>query len=214
MIGFLGGTGPEGKGLGLRFAMAGESVILGSRDPEKGVRAAEDVRKIAPGLAITGGSNEEAARSGDIVFVCVPYAGQRETLAALRTYLVGKVVVSAVVPLSFTAAGVRALHVEEGSAAMQAQGVLTESKVVAGFHTVSSSELIKPYASIDSDVIVCGDDTVARNLIIGLAEKIKGVRGVDGGGLAYAGYVEVFTAMLIGINRTYKAHTGVRIAGI
>lgn len=214
MIGFLGGTGPEGRGLGLRLAMASEKVVLGSRDAERGMQAAESVLKLAPGLSVAGGTNEDAARRGDIVFICLPYAAQRETLVALKRYLAGKIVVSTVVPLAFTRGAVRAIQIEEGSAAMQAQAILTESKVAAAFHTTSAGELLKPEVAVDSDVIVCAEDIEVRRLVMGLAEKIRGVRGVDGGGLQNAVYVESFTAMLISLNRTYKAHTGIRIVGI
>ncbi|MBM3934617.1 MAG: NADPH-dependent F420 reductase [SAR202 cluster bacterium] len=213
MIGIIGGTGQEGRGLGLRLAMAGKRVVLGSRDPARGRAAADDVLSRVPGLPVTGGSNGDAAES-DIVLVCVPYEGQRETLTYLEHRLAGKLVVTTVVPISFEKGGVRALGVPEGSAAMQAQAILPKSRVASAFHTISSSELIKPDASIDGDVVVFADNQGDRKQVMALAEKVQGVRAVDGGGLAYAVHMEGLVALLIGINRRYKAHTGIRVTGI
>ena len=47
MLGFLGGTGPEGKGLALRFALAGEKVFIGSRDSSRGVEASNSLKKFS-----------------------------------------------------------------------------------------------------------------------------------------------------------------------
>ncbi len=213
-IGFIGGTGPEGRGLALRFALAGEDVVIGSRDLGRAGDAARSISMAAPAATVRGVVNADAARMSDIVFVVVPYGGHRETLETLRELLSGKVVVDVVAPLSFAGGKVTAVRVDEGSAALQAQAVLTQSSVVAAFQTISARDLLVPERPIDSDVVVCSDADDAKSLVIELAEKIQGVRGVDGGGIENARYVEDFTALLLNINRIYKAHSAVKIVGI
>ena len=214
MIGFIGGTGPEGRGLALRFAMAGESVMIGSRDAARAADAAASVVALGDGLDVSGGLNERVAAESDIVFIAVPYAGHRPTLESLSAALDGKVVVDVVAPLAFGRGGARALDVEDGSAALEAQRILANSFVVGAFQNLSAEELLKPDASIDADVVVCAEDADAKRTVMALAETITGVRAVDGGGLANARYVENLTALLININRIYKAHSTIRIAGI
>ena len=214
MIGFIGGTGPEGMGLALRFAMAGEQVLIGSRDPQRARDAADSVTALADGIQVSGALNEDVCSESDVVFIAVPYAGHQPTLESNRYRLQEKVVVDVVAPLEFGRGGARAIEVPEGSAAQQAQAILPDSRVVGAFHNLSAEELLKPEARIDSDVIVCGDDAEAKSQIMKLAEVIHGVRAVDGGGLHNSRYVEEFTAMLININRIYKAHSTIRIVGI
>ena len=214
MIGFVGGTGPDGMGLALRFAMAGNPVLIGSRNARRARDAADSVTALADGLRVAGALNEEVCIESDVVFVTVPYAGHQPTLESNRYRLQEKVVVDVVVPLEFGRGGARAIEVPEGSAAQQAQTILPDSRVVGAFHNVSADELLKPETRVDSDVIVCSDDTEAKSQIMKLAEVIDGVRAVDGGGLHNSRYVEQFTAMLININRIYKAHSTIRIVGI
>ena len=214
MIGFIGGTGPEGRGLALRFAMAGEEVVIGSRSRERAQEAVEDVLRRAPDLAVTGAENADAAQSADTVFVAVPYSAHRDTVSGLGDLLKGKIVVDVVVPLAFEKGRVRALAVEEGSVAEQAQLLLPDAQVVGAFHSISAQELLVPDAVVDCDVVVCADDAEARDRVMALAELIKGVRALDGGGLATSRYVEALTALLLNMNRIYKAHSAIKIVGI
>ncbi len=214
MIGFVGGTGPEGRGLALRFSMAGEDILIGSRDPARAVQAAADVQAEVGNGSVSGTSNAEAAQRSDTIFVAVPYTAQRDTLTALKDSLDGKVVVSVVAPLAFKKGVASALPVAEGSAALETQAVLPGSTVAAAFQTVSAHDLLEANKPLDSDVIVCSDDKAARELVMGLADKISGVRAIDGGGLANAGYVESLTPLLLNLNRRYKARSAIRITGI
>lgn len=213
-IAILGGTGDEGLGLAIRYAWAGEEVIIGSRALERAEAAARRVREVVPDGQVSGMVNEAAAAAGDMVFISVPYAGLRGTVSALAPLLAGKIVVSLVVPLQFGKSGPHALRVEEGSAAEQAQALAPQARVVGAFHTLSAHELMDPEKDLGCDVIVCADDRAARRAVMALAEKLRGVRAVDGGALAYSRYVEDFTALLISINRRYKAHSGIRITGL
>jgi hypothetical protein len=214
MIGFIGGTGPEGRGLALRFAMAGEKVVIGSRDESRAKESAESVAQLAPSLDVSGVLNSDAARDSDIVFIAVPYAAQKDTLNGLKAELDGKLIVNVVAPLAFERGRASAVVVEEGSAALQAQAILPNSRVVAAFQNISAHKLLKPDETVGCDVIVCAEDEEAKAVVMTLAETINGVRAVDGGGLANARYVEDFTALLLNINRIYKAQSMIRIEGI
>ncbi len=213
-LGFIGGTGPEGRGLALRFALAGHTVVIGSRDEGRASEAAGSVLASAPDTEVAGATNRQAAMDADIVFVVVPYGAMAATLEALRAPLAGKTVVSVVAPLEFTGGRPAAVRVPEGSAAEQAQAVLPDSTVAAAFQTISARDLLRATQPVDSDVIVCADDAEAKQTVMTLAGEIPGLRAVDGGALGNSRYVEDFTALLLNINRIYKAHSAVRIAGV
>jgi NADPH-dependent F420 reductase len=211
-IAVLGGTGPQGRGLARRFAAAGLTVVIGSRTTERGRAAAEALAEVGN---VTGGSNAEAAAAGDIVLVVVPWDGHKELLESLRDELAGKVVVDCVNPLGFDKQGPYALAVEEGSATQQAAAVLPDSRVVGAFHNVSAVLLEDPeITSIETDVLVLGDDRGATDLVQALADSVPGMRGVYAGRIRNAHQVEALTANLIAINRRYKAHAGVRITDV
>ena len=214
MLGFLGGTGPAGRGLALRFALAGEKVILGSRNEERAKEAAETLSELIPEGSIEGATNRDAAMKSDIIFVVVPYDGQKATLEELVDELSGKVVVNVVAPIEFVSSMAKAVAVEEGCAALQAQKILPNSIVVAGFQNISAKDLLLADTSLDSDVVVCSDDEEAKQAVMKLADKLKGVRGIDGGHLENARYVEDFTALLLNINRIYKKRSKLKIGGI
>lgn len=209
-IAVLGGTGPQGRGLARRLAKAGHSVVIGSRDRERAM-------SVAAGLPgdVSGVSNAEAAETGDLVIVAVPWDGHEELLKELAPVLVGKVVIDCVNPLGFDKRGAYALRVVEGSAAEQAAILLPQSRVVAAFHHVSAVHLEDDTREeIHTDVLVLGDDGEATDQVIDLASSIPGIRGVYGGRLRNAHQVEALTANLISINRRYKAHAGLRVTDV
>jgi NADPH-dependent F420 reductase len=209
-VGVLGGTGPQGRGLALRWARAGIKVIIGSRSAERAQAAADEL-----GDGVTGADNTTTAAAADIVLVAVPWEGHGELLESLREQLIGKIVIDCVNPLGFDKQGPFALPVEEGSAAQQAEKLLPESRVTAAFHHVSAVHLADlSIAELDTDVLVLGDDREATDLVRALADAIPGMRGVYGGRLRNAHQVEAFTANLIAINRRYKAHAGIRVTDV
>lgn len=190
--------------------MAGHAVTLGSRDATRAQAAADEI-----GHGIAGASNEECAAGADVVIVAVPWDGHGELLAALAGALAGKVVVDCVNPLGFDKQGAFALTVEEGSAAQQAAAILPESRVVGAFHHISAVLLLdEAIETIDTDVLVLGDDREATDIVQSLANEIPGMRGVFAGRLRNCGQVEAMTANLISINRRYKCHAGVRVTDV
>jgi NADPH-dependent F420 reductase len=213
-VAVLGGTGPQGRGLARRWASAGVEVVIGSRSAE---RAAETAAELAgaTGGDVRGADNHGAAAAGDVVVVSVPYDGHADLLRSLGAALAGKIVVDCVNPLGFDTRGAFALAVEEGSAAEQAATLLPDSTVVAAFHHVSAALLDDPeISSVDTDVLVLGDDRDATDLVASLADVVPGMRGVYGGRLRNAHQVEALTANLISVNRRYRAHAGIRVTDI
>ena len=210
VIGVLGGTGDQGRGLARRFALAGHRVVLGSRNADRAAQAAAGLPD-----RVTGSDNASCAREADVVVVAVPWDGHRQLLEQLRAELAGKIVVDCVNPLGFDKQGAYALPVDEGSACQQAAAVLPESRVVGAFHHVSAVLLLDAeVAEVDTDVLVLGDDREATDLVQALASRLPGMRGVYAGRLRNAHQVEAMTANLISVNRRYKAHAGLRVTDI
>ncbi|WP_199441498.1 NADPH-dependent F420 reductase [Umezawaea beigongshangensis] len=214
-VGVLGGTGAQGKGLALRWAAAGLTVVIGSRDAERAGAAAAELREAAGVDTISGASNADCAARADVVLLAVPWEGHAELVESLRDPLAGKIVVDCVNPLGFDKQGPYALPVPEGSAAQQAAALLPDSRVTAAFHHVSAVLLADlSIERVELDVLVLGDDRDATDLVRALADTVPGFRGVYGGRLRNAHQVEAFTANLIAINRRYKAHAGLRITDV
>jgi 8-hydroxy-5-deazaflavin:NADPH oxidoreductase len=218
VIGILGGTGDQGRGLARRFAAAGHRVIVGSRSEERAVAAAAELGDSISGEhggSVAGMTNAGMSRLADVVIAAVPWEGHAELLGSLTAELAGKIVIDCVNPLGFDARGAYALPVPEGSAAQQAAAVLPDSTVVAAFHHVSAKLLLDSEVdTIDLDILVLGDDREATDLVQALAAQLPGARGVYAGRLRNAGQVEALTANLVSVNRRYKAHAGLRITDI
>jgi 8-hydroxy-5-deazaflavin:NADPH oxidoreductase len=214
-VGVLGGTGPQGRGLAYRWALGGLSVLIGSRDAERARHAAAALRQRAGSPRVHGTSNAECATESDLVLVAVPFDGHAALLESLREPLAGTVVVDCVNPLGFGASGPYARAVPEGSAAQQAAALLPRSRVTAAFHHVSAVLLDDPQVhTLDTDVLVLGDDREAVDLVRALAGTVPGMRGIYGGRLRNAGQVEALTANLIAVNKRYRTHAGIRITGL
>src|SRR6201997_1937625 len=217
-IAIIGGTGPAGMGLALRWVRAGETVIIGSREHGRARLAAESIKsRVGNEARISGMENSAACAASDILMLTVPFEGQASLLKKLKSSITaGSILIDATVPLASAIGGraSRTLAVWQGSAAQQAaETVAGAGGGVAAFHNVSA-ELLGTDTPLDCDVIVCSDDHDAAQLTRELAEKIPGVRGIDGGKLENARIVEQITALLIGMNFRYKGHAGIRITGL
>jgi len=210
VVGVLGGTGEQGRGLAVRLAAAGQQVVIGSRVAERAQSAAAEI-----GRGVTGAGNAACAAASDVLIVAVPYEGHRDLLVSLAPVLDGKVVIDCVNPLGFDKQGAFALAVEEGSAAQQAESVLPGARVVGAFHHVSAVLLLdEAIETLDTDILVVGDDRGATDIAQALAARIPGMRGLYAGRLRNAHQVEAMTANLISVNRRYKAHAGLRVTDV
>jgi 8-hydroxy-5-deazaflavin:NADPH oxidoreductase len=218
-VAIVGGTGPEGRGLALRWARAGLRVIIGSRDENRARLTAQEIcERCGEAAKVEGMENSAAVGASDVVVLAVPFEGQAETLKQLRSHFrTGTVLVSATVPLASSVGdrGSRVLGVWQGSAAQQAAEMAPQGVAVVGaFHNISAS-LLETALPVECDVIVCTDDAKAREVAFELARKIPGVRPFDGGKLENARIVEQITALLITLNIRHKVHSaGIRITGI
>jgi NADPH-dependent F420 reductase len=217
-IAVIGGTGPAGMGLALRWARAGETVIIGSRNEERAQQTAAAIqRRAGPEANVSGMENSAACDAADILMLTVPFEGQATLLKQLKPAMTaGSILIDATVPLAASVGGraSRTLGVWQGSAAQQAAELVPkEVSVVAAFHNISA-EMLNGDAPMDCDVIVCSNDADAAQLTRELAAKIPGVRAIDGGPLQNARVVEQITALLIGMNIRYKGHAGIRITGL
>jgi 8-hydroxy-5-deazaflavin:NADPH oxidoreductase len=217
-IAILGGTGPAGMGVALRWARVGETIIIGSRDAQRAQEAADKIEQRAGSQArVSGMDNFAACGAADLLVLTVPFEGQATLLKQLKPSLrPGSVLIDATVAL---AAGVggrasRTLGVWQGSSAQQAAELVPKGvSVAAAFHNLSA-DLLNGDDTLDCDVIVCSDDPNATQLTRSLAAKIPGVRAIDGGKLENARILEQITALLVGLNIRYKGHGGIRITGL
>lgn len=213
-VGVLGGTGPQGRGLGLRLALAGHEVVLGSRTPE---RAASTAKELAadhdlPDGLLTGGANGVAA-DRDVVVVAVPFGGVRPLLEAVGDQLDGRIVVSCVNRLAFDG-GPHPVPVDEGSAAELIASLVPDATVVGAFHHLPAGRLTSDTEPLDMDVLVTGDDRDAVAAVCRLADDLGGVRGVPAGALRLSRPLEELTAVVIAVNKRYKVTAGVRLTGL
>lgn len=222
-IAIVGGTGPEGLGLALRFARAGEAVVIGSRDAKRAAESADKLNQQIDGAAgvraraISGAENNAACETAQIVILTIPFSAHADTIKHIKSVLhPGQILVDATVPLAASIGGraTRTLGVWQGSAAEQAAELAPKGvSVVAAFHN-TSADILNGDGPVDCDVIVCSDDKEAAQRVRTLARKIPGVRALDGGKLENARIVEQITALLIGFNVRHKGHAGLRITGL
>lgn len=217
-IAVLGGTGPEGSGLALRWAQAGETVIIGSRDAQRAQNAADKIKQRAGSAAkVSGAENIAACATADLLVLTVPFESHATLLKHLKPALrPGSIIVDATVPLAASVGGraSRTLGVWQGSAAQETAELVPQGvAVVAAFQNVGS-EMLHADGAVDCDVIVCSDDAEASLTVRGLAGRIPGVRAIDGGKLENARVLEQLTALMIGLNIRHKGHSGIRITGL
>lgn len=223
-IALLGGTGAQGRGLALRFALAGYSVVLGSRDPERARGSADELNGQLAEIAqheadrrtsILGATNANAAAAADTVIIAVPYAGHAALIASLRNHLARKTVISCVNPISFDSLGPLGIRPEAGSAAEEAAVAAPEARMVAAFHHLSAPKLRNPDADLSGeDVLLCGDDEQSLAQVEELTRVGLGATPLRAGALRLAGTLEAMTAVIISVNKRYRVNAGLALTGL
>jgi len=203
-IALIGGTGSFGTALAVRLREAGYGVVIGSRDAER-------ARAVGAGVGVEGATNEDAVRGADLVVLATKADGAVETARSLRQAIGTTPVLSVAAELSFTKEGVIPTG-EATSIASRIQAVV-DGPVVAGLHSLAASNLGGEEAP-DEDTLVCGDDAAAKELVLELAGKITSGRAIDAGPLAGARALEGMTAVIVNVNKRYKAHAGLRVTGV
>lgn len=213
-IGVLGGTGKEGSGLAFRWALKGHEVTIGSRDAAKAQAAASELNQLLAGKASVRGADNAGAAQAQVVALTVPYAAQMATAESVAAQLAGKILIDVTVPLA--PPKVDRVQLPNGESAVVAlqRKLGAGVKVVSAFQNVSATHLKDPAHEIDCDVLVCGDDADAREVVVRLAHD-AGMRAWHAGVLANSVAAEALTSVLIAINKRYKVPgSGIRITGL
>lgn len=213
-IAVLGGTGPEGLGIAARLAAAGETVIIGSRSAERAAEAAKSLRARVPKGDLSGAANPEAAAGAEIVFFVVPYEGVDHILETCGSVLAGKVVVDTIINLRVEKGFFEVAAVPEGSAAERIQTRLPGARVVSAFKHQSAKDLMAVDRPVEGDVLVCGNDAAAKQVVGDLVRRIPDLRPIDAGDLRIARILEPMTALLLNLNHKHKTRASYRILGI
>jgi hypothetical protein len=216
-IALLGGTGNEGRGLGSRLALAGESVIIGSRNETRAQGAAQSLKDLLGDDTppISGCTNAEAAGEADAAFVCLPAAGLAGVLTEVASALRGKIVVDVVNPVKRTKQGFEPASAEgAASAAERVAQLLPGADIVSAFKTLSATQLVNVSSPLRGDTFVCGDVSRAKTFVFELIARMPNLRAIDAGPLRNARYVEAATVLLLEINHHYKATTSLQLLGL
>ncbi len=213
IIAIVGGSGALGAGLAKRWACAGHSILIGSRDASRAEAAAERFNQECRTDNIRGLNNLSAAKEGELVVLTVPYANHRVSLEGIASALEGKILVDVTVPL--IPPKVRTVHIPDGgSCAKVAQDLLGSGvRVVSAFQSVAADHLVHIDRKIDCDVLVCGNDPAAREEIVQLAAD-GGMKAWHAGVIANSIVAEAMTSVLIFMNNRYKIDgAGIKITG-
>jgi NADPH-dependent F420 reductase len=214
IIGILGGTGKEGKGLAYRWAKGGYQILIGSRTPEKSRKIAAELTDMLAGKAVIKGvSNLEAAAQADIIALTVPYAAHRETLETVKDILKGKILIDVTVPLVPPRVS-RVQMPPAGSAAQEAHEILGEEvQVTSAFQNISHEHLMYD-EPVECDVLVTGTSKEARLETLKLVAA-AGLVGWDAGPIENSVVLEGLTSVLIAINKQYgSTSAGIRVTGV
>lgn len=218
-LAFVGGTGKLGRGLGLRLAAAGHAVLLGSRSAERAVEAAAKLRRRLVDAGhevprIDGMRNCDAVPEADIVFLTVPFETLEGFLTECGVLLDGKIVVDVVNPLRLVDGRFDLVPVPEGSVGTHAQRLAPGARLVSAFKNAAAGHLLQLERPAEGDVLLAGDDAVAKESVAGLVRAIPVLRPIDAGPLANGAFLEGITALELNLNRLHKAVTSIRILGL
>ncbi|MGA9774090.1 MAG: NADPH-dependent F420 reductase [Blastocatellia bacterium] len=216
-VGLIGGTGEEGRGLALRWAMAGAQVSIGSRTIERAKTTADELNRFIPNNPISFGENSAVVAESEFVLLTVPFAHAASTLESYAgDFRAGAILIDITVPVSFEQGRVRYVELEEGSASEHLRARLPEQiPLIAAFKTEPAHLLADVSANLDCDVLVAGDDKEAKARVMEAVKFIEGLRPIDAGTLYSARTLERMTVLAIGINRRYKIKTACyRVMGL
>ena len=201
-VAIIGGTGPFGRGLATRLVAEGVEVVIGSRDPER-------ARSIAAEIGCTGLRNEAAVAAMDLVVLAVAAEAAVPTAHAVRDWLRSPLL-SVASELEFAAGTARPRADTRALAERIAE--IVDVPVLAGLHSLAAGKLAREKP--DEDALVCGNDAEGKRLALELAQRVVAGRAIDVGPLGVARALEGMTAVIVNVNRTYKAHAGIRLTGI
>jgi 8-hydroxy-5-deazaflavin:NADPH oxidoreductase len=214
-IGILGGTGPAGRGLAARLASIGYPTVIGSRSKYRAMEVRDSLVEQWPVLAemLEAGDNAEAADC-DLVVIATPWDSAAGTAQENADALAGKIVISMANALVRVNKEFQPLVPPRGSVAAHVQAAVPKCRLVAAFHHLPATELGQIDHPIDSDVLICGDDSSAVREVSEIVAKFPGCRPLDAGELSNATAIEAFTAVLLQLNVRYKTRVAPKLTGI
>jgi 8-hydroxy-5-deazaflavin:NADPH oxidoreductase len=201
-VAILGGTGPFGRGLATRLVAEGVDVVIGSRDPER-------AREVGREIGCVGLRNEGAVAAMDLVILAVAADAAIATAHTVRDWLRSPLL-SVASDLDFAGGAARPRADTRSLAERISQ--IVDVPVLAGLHSLAAGKLAREKP--DEDALVCGNDADGKKLALELAQLVVGGRAIDAGPLAVARALEGMTAVIVNVNRAYKAHAGIRLTGI
>jgi 8-hydroxy-5-deazaflavin:NADPH oxidoreductase len=214
-VAILGGTGAMGRGLAARLSLAGVEVVLGSRDAERGAAAAAELSEALGGRAAPiSGTDNERAGAEPVVVLSVPFDGLDANLEAIAPTAGEAIIVSMVNPLAFDKRGPYPVAVPEGSVAEHVAARFPSARVVSALNTVAAPVLNDLDTPLDEDVLVAGDDADAVAVVVDLVDRIDGARALVVGALRLSVVLESLTPVLIGVNKRYRTHAGIRLSRV
>jgi 8-hydroxy-5-deazaflavin:NADPH oxidoreductase len=203
-VGIVGGTGTFGRALAERLVTLGHEVVIGSRDPQ---RAAE----LAAVYGVEGRANAEAVRGVDLVVLATKSAAALDTARDLADAIGETPVLCVASDLRFETNGV--LPGRLGTALAEEVADIVQGPVAAGLQTLAAAHLTQKDPP-DEDALICGEDNEAKRMSLDLAAQLVAGRAIDAGPLANARALEGLTAVILNVNKHYRAHAGVRITGL
>jgi 8-hydroxy-5-deazaflavin:NADPH oxidoreductase len=204
-IAVLGGTGSFGRALAARLVALGEDeVVIGSRDAGRAVATAAE-------LGASGATNEEAVVGADLVILAVKADGALDTASSVAGALGTTPLLSVASAIEFRK-GVGMLPDPEALSLAERIQQVVDAPVIAGLHSIAAANLDE--GSLDEDALVCGDDQASKELVLALTERLVSGRALDAGPLASARALEGLTAVIVNLNRRYRAHAGIRVTGV
>jgi 8-hydroxy-5-deazaflavin:NADPH oxidoreductase len=203
-VAVLGGTGSFGRALAARLVAAGDEVVIGSRDAARAQEAAAEI-------GAAGAANEDAVRGADLAVLAVKADAALATAEGIAERLGETPLLSVASAIRFEK-GLGMLPDPEARSLAERVQSIVRAPVAAGLHSIAAANLEEEQP--DEDALVCGDDTRAKELALALAAKVVAGRALDAGPLASARALEGLTAVIVNLNRRYKAHSGIRVTGV
>jgi 8-hydroxy-5-deazaflavin:NADPH oxidoreductase len=208
-ISLLGGTGDIAEGLVLRWSKVGHEIFIGSRSEEKakGIASQYNEKLSERGInsVIHGMPNAEAAKESEVIIISIPPEYAVATLEGVRDSINNQIVVSPVVPMVKRGKSFFYSPPPQGSAALEIRQVLPEgARLVSAYHNLPAKELSDIEHDLDYDVVICGDDDEAKELVKKLTEDMPNLRVLDAGPLEISNMIEAITPLIVNLNVRYK----------
>ena len=215
-IALLGGTGDIAEGLVLRWCKAGHEIFIGSRSEEKAQTITEEYKEKLASLGIegkiTGMANADAARAAEVVIISIPPEYAASTIESIKDSFTDQVVVTPVVPMARHEDKCFMFEPpEHGSSALQIKAALPETaRLVSAYHNLPAKELSQVEHDLDYDVVICGDDEEAKQIVTKLTEDMPTMRVLDAGPLKLSPMIEAITPLIVNLNVKHKKHFSVK----